>query len=212
MNAATLRYAATMLFRSQRWLMPAVALLIAAAVLSVPPVTIDTVSLLLAVVFPVAAWSACLVEGAESEQERLISTVAGRSATAHAAARLVLTTALSAPVPLAVVLVGTASRGISLDAAGWALLTVLVVALTGAAFGAAVQILLRGMTGWIATVVFVGALIVLVIPHALPVRGLIESLQADPIRNGALIWQSAVSAVGAALCFGLGRLVEHRRS
>lgn len=208
------RYVLALLVSTQRWAPPALVLIGAIAwVWATPPVSLDTVRIVLVVLFALAGWLGHATASSEEPGQELITVSNLGSATRLLVAKGVVATVLATGFPLLLV-VGTFVYG-RLDSSSEPIFTVpqllaaavgmIAVAATGTALGLLVSSLLPGRPGWAA-----GLLILLSLaqaaPWMLPVPILARTLpdREQPIEPAFLI------GVGLAVLSAVGLLAAAR--
>lgn len=209
---ALIRYTLASLTHTQRWVAPLLVLILATAMLWIPPFTLSTVGLSLLILFPVAAWFAYATGSIETvSQEHVTVTHAGSRAHVWIAKAL---TAL-----FIVVILPSASVLLGASAAGWPLIDVLlaitavvVTATTGSALGMLVAQIAPSAPGWALLVILLAALLEVIVPHNPPVRGYIQLFAGQTVDVSAFLYVTLCSLLIAAACVTITTVTRSKTS
>lgn len=196
---AVVRYTLTVLVHTQRWVAPALALMLTTVLVwTAPPISLGSVALTLIVLFPVSAWFAYATSTLESPaHEQVVASHAG--STGRVAAGKALTAFLvAAALPVATIVTATAVAGWSPGEAGIALVTVVATTAAGCALGTLSACLLPSSPGWaVLTIVFV-SIADLLIPNAPPVHAYLAVLTTEAPDSTSIVIATTGTLVASA--------------
>lgn len=199
------RYVLRLLVTTQRWAPPALVLAGTIAWIWVtPPVTIDTVRLVLVALFALAAWLGHATGTSEDPNQELISATCRGSAARLLVAKWSTAGVLAAMFPLAM-LAGTAvydrvgrsgaAPTFTAGQTGAAAVALIAIAAAGAALGIVITSLLPDRPGW-STAVLVVAGLAQAAPWMAPVPWVAASL---PGPGGAVTMALGLALAGTAV-------------
>jgi hypothetical protein len=215
-SSALVRYLASDVARSQRWIAPAVLFVAAVAILNAdagPLLTTyaDTATCLL----PVAIWLTVVVANSEDPTQAAITSVTVGGTTRLRIGKLLVAFLADAGLALVAVLVPvilqTSSGGTTVGDVAAGAVAHLLVAATGVAVGAWLARPLVGRAGW---VFVIGVLVVLaqtVVPHAPPTRQVLVLFDQDhPAHLAASSALIGIETIALVLVLTVGALALAR--
>ncbi|MFT4297271.1 MAG: hypothetical protein QM582_17860 [Micropruina sp.] len=212
---ATVRYLGALLLSTQRWAPPAIILVgLIAWIWATPPLGIDTVRVILPVLFALASWVGHVLRTIEDAGEQQISVSCLGSATRLMLTEWALATVLAAVVP-ALLVTGIACYGLAVPTQAVfsgaqtlaSLLAIVCVASTGSALGTVTALAVPSRPGWAA-----GLLILIGLLQASPWLAPTSQLaNALPVAKGALgldllLGIGLAVVITGGLLFTVGRL------
>lgn len=197
---AVARYLVAMLLRTQRAVGPSLVLVgLIAWVWSTPPVTLDTVRVVLLVLFGFAAWLGHATATVEDPAQESISISCCGSARRLLVVKWLLATLIALIFPL-LMLLGTYAFGwFQVDAVAASGLALLATATLGAGAGTLVGVLLPSRPGW-----SVGLLVLLTLAQAVPNLSPVQLIAVALVVGSQppaqwVLWPQLAAGLGSAL-------------